>query len=178
MNPQVIGTPMSAIYILGCTRKLREAVGYEDELFFPITKFVETVLPLADDTFNYCYCEESELPNEYAHYNPSTNTISIRQDVYDRAVKKNGRDRFTIAHEVGHYYLHDKSVRFSRISNGVAPIFCDVEWQANTFASFLLMEPRLICGMTPDLIASKCGTSQQAAKVALSKISQAPNLTY
>ena len=174
---QVIGEAMGNMDILGLTRLIRECVGCQYATCFPIVEFVEIALPEISGV-NYEYCSENELPGEYAHYDPNINTIKIRQDVYCRAANQNGRDRFTIAHEVGHSLLHANGVKFSRVSDKKIPIFQDVEWQANTFASFLLMEPRIICGMTQDLIATECKTSHSAAKVALNKISQAPNLTY
>lgn len=174
---QVVGESMGNRDILELTRRIRRMVGCEYSTCFPIVEFVEFVLPIISGT-NYDYCSEDELPGEYAHYDPNINIIKIRQDVYSRAVNQVGRDRFTIAHEVGHSLLHSDGVKFARVSNEKIPVYQDVEWQANTFASFLLMEPRIICGMTPDLIATECKTSHCAAIVALNKISQAPNLTY
>ena len=34
------------------------------------------------------------------------NCIKIREDVYERAIKGYGRDRFTLAHELGHFLMH------------------------------------------------------------------------
>lgn len=32
--------------------------------------------------------------------------IRVRSDVYERACENHGRDRFALAHELGHYSLH------------------------------------------------------------------------
>lgn len=37
---------------------------------------------------------------------PSENRIRIREDVYERACNGYGRDRLTMAHELGHLLLH------------------------------------------------------------------------
>jgi Zn-dependent peptidase ImmA (M78 family) len=70
--------------------------------------------------------------------------------------QKEGRYRFTVAHEMGHWELH----RHTFLQNANQPLLFDdgpgpthacrstsaepVEWQANTFAGFLLMPKELI----------------------------------
>jgi len=79
------------------------------------------------------------------------------------------RDRFTIAHELGHYFLHS--------TQGETPIIAyrqgstRIEWEANWFAAALLMpasEFRSACveldGSLP-LIADRFGVSEDAATV-------------
>ena len=51
--------------------------------------------------------------------------------------------------------------------------FEDPEWQANTFASELLMPPYLIAGMTKRDVMRECGVSEKAAMVALKKCAKA-----
>ena len=78
------------------------------------------------------------------------------------------RDRFTIAHELGHYFLHS--------SQGKKPIIAyrqgstRIEWEANWFAAALLMPAerfrdscRKYRNMT--LVATEFGVSEDAAKV-------------
>lgn len=78
------------------------------------------------------------------------------------------RDRFTIAHELGHYFLHSEQ--------GEGPIVAyrsgstRIEWEANWFAAALLM-PRKEFSESVNLgyniarLASQFGVSQEAAKV-------------
>jgi hypothetical protein len=78
------------------------------------------------------------------------------------------RDRFTIAHELGHYFLH--------AGQGAVPIIAyrqgstRIEWEANWFAAGLLMPAaafREAWGRSPGLsvIAVQFGVSEEAARV-------------
>lgn len=100
---------------------------------------------------------------------PSKNLMRIREDIYLRAVDGEGRDRFTIAHEVGHLFMHeDDSVALCRLAPGqqLKP-FENPEWQADAFGGELLASSYLIKGMTPRDVKYKCGVSFSAAKVQL-----------
>lgn len=137
---------------------------------------LENVLPSLDMTFSCNVVDKSVLGSEYANYCPETNELSIREDVYDDACNEVPRHRFTIAHELGHYFMHKDVTTFSRCDNTCKiPAYRDAEWQANFFASTFLMPPNIICNMTISDISKKCGTSRQAAEIALknSKKSQA-----
>lgn len=78
------------------------------------------------------------------------------------------RDRFTVAHELGHYFLHS--------DQGDQPIVAfrkgstRIEWEANWFAAALLMprvEFKTVYDKTGDLavVAMKFGVSTDAARV-------------
>ncbi len=78
------------------------------------------------------------------------------------------RDRFTIAHELGHYFLHSEQ--------GEVPIIAHrkgstrIEWEANWFAAALLMPREAFakaCQRTDDIgrIATTFGVSVDAARV-------------
>lgn len=78
------------------------------------------------------------------------------------------RDRFTIAHELGHYFLHSRQGEIPLIVGrlGDSPI----EREANRFAAALLMpeaEFRAACadlGGNLDLVAARFNVSRDAAK--------------
>ncbi|MDE2420921.1 MAG: ImmA/IrrE family metallo-endopeptidase [Gammaproteobacteria bacterium] len=84
-----------------------------------------------------------EMGNCEAAASPDTLELLIREDVYDALHNNDGRARFTICHEIGHLTLHE-NIALARANNGGHKIFEDSEWQANTFASELLM-PFNIC---------------------------------
>lgn len=141
-------------------------------LYFPILHLIE-LLSVPDEDGNVeLNCEivpDIEMPGEYATYSPVQNTIRIRESVYLGASRNNGRDRFTLAHELGHFILHrSQEYKFARVDHHV-PTYQDPEWQANTFASMLLMPRHLIRGMDLTEVAEKCATSRQAAEIALTK---------
>lgn len=97
--------------------------------------------------------------------------IKIREDVYLNAVEGKGRDRFTMAHELGHFLLHNpKNVILAR-TKSKTKIYEDAEWQADTFAAELLMPIDMITDEDDiDSISRKFGVSAKAAEVRLNKV--------
>lgn len=160
-----IAPAMSRAKIENFTRDIREACQCTSS-YFDIVRFMEYVIPTIDETFNYEYVDENALPkNTYAYYDPENNKISVSTAVYERAVNDIGRDRFTIAHEIGHYFLHRDGCSYARGEFDV-PKYRDPEWQANTFASSLLIPKETTRFMTPDEIQERCKVSYQAAEIA------------
>lgn len=88
---------------------------------------------------------KSEVENDgkiaKVSYNPLT--LSIVRDIYEKAKRGYGFERFVLAHEIGHILLHDESAKaFSHDANGglkSAQKERSAEWQANTFAYHLLL---------------------------------------
>jgi len=66
---------------------------------------------------------------------PSENRIRIREDVYERACNGYGRDRLTMAHELGHLLLHRVEMITLAREDGDIPPYKDPEWQAKDIAS-------------------------------------------
>nr|WP_300187100.1 ImmA/IrrE family metallo-endopeptidase [uncultured Agathobaculum sp.] len=147
---------------------IRKKFGLGDVEFFPVVEMIEVVLPMFDSQFNYFIVEDCECGLDEANYDPRQNLMRIRRSVYDGAWAGNGRDRFTLAHELGHYFMHrDVDLALSRINDRHSvPAYCNSEWQANTFASALLMPDHIIKDMWPNQIARICGTSLRAAEIA------------
>ena len=96
--------------------------------------------------------------------------IKLEQRVYDGANNGNGRDRFTIAHEIGHAFLHIYDLRLSRSTAHRAKKewFRDSEWQANVFASEFLVDDRLMHSLDDELsLMRRFGVSYDSAKYRL-----------
>lgn len=160
--------PLSRHIIEKYALHIREKLGVDKKLYIPIMKIAEHVLPQIDPTFQMVTMYEDEMSGEYANYRPQDNTLSIRQDVYVAACNDDPRHRFTIAHELGHYFMHDDITAFSRCErNEIIPTYRNPEWQANVFAAALLMPSELIKGMSAEEVAWKCKTSLQSAEIAL-----------
>ena len=132
---------------------------------FPVVHFLEYVMPQIDDDFIFRVVENSELPDCMAKTIPKEKMILVREDVYNGAIAGNGRDRFTLAHEIGHYFLHqDIEVAYHRRDENLEP-YKKPEWQANVFAAELLMSREAIRNMSIDEIVRKCKVSYKAAQI-------------
>lgn len=168
-----IATPRSKAEIIRFVKDIKKSIKF-DGLNFPVCFFVEQILPLIDKTFTYNYVDKSELPkNTYAYFDPINNIMKIDQNVYLRATEGSARDRFTIAHEIGHYFLVDK-IAYTRSENEIVPAYMDPEWQANVFASELLIPSDKIGNMSVNEITKNCCVSKTAAEIAL-KNAKKPN---
>ena len=89
------------------------------------------------------------------------------------------RDRFTIAHEIGHYVLHSRAgkqpIRAARCGS------TRVEWEANWFASALLMPEadfKDTCsryGNDPSRVAARYMVSRKAAEIRMKALGLVSN---
>jgi len=147
-------------------------MGLNEGDYFDVVQFLEYKLHLIFPEFHLEIVEYSEMPFKYAEALPETKCIRIREDVYDGAVEGNARDRFTLAHEIGHLWLHRPGkIRLARSHNkeNIPPYKCP-EWQANTFAGELLVPPEGTVGLTPSMVAENFGVSFQAAMIQMNQV--------
>ena len=161
--------PISRNDIRRFIRHLKKKVGLENELYFPILSFVENILPILIPDFQFEVVPVAEMGNKHGETYPTKNLIRIREDVYLRAAAGEGRDRLTIAHEVGHLFMHeDDCIALCRLAptEKLKP-FEDPEWQANAFGGELLASSYLIKGITIYEVSEKCGVSVSAAEIQL-----------
>lgn len=115
--------------------------------------------------------EDEELGDDYAITLPAKNQMLIRNSIWEGASNGGGFERFTLAHEFGHLLLHkDETPSFAR-SVVKHKIYEDAEWQADYFASELLIDSRKlkIC-MSVEDVMKKFGVSRAAAKCRLNKL--------
>lgn len=135
-----------------------------------ILRFLEIIVSLLK--YEYEIVEDSELKTNYAEFDPLDRAIRIRESVYIGASKGNTRDRFTIAHEIGHMILHslmDAEIKFCRFDEKINP-YEDIEWQANTFAGEFLVDFSEIEYMNIDEISEKFGVSRKVAQIQKEKL--------
>lgn len=169
-----VAKPTSRKKIRSLANMLRKSTGLYDESYFPVVEFLELAMPKIFKEFECEIVPVSEMPNEYAVTYPEKNQICIREDVYDRAISGVERDRFTIAHEIGHFIMHKPgSIALAR-SQSIYEIetFKQPEWQANTFAGELLAPPHVIRGLSLKEISSNCGVSLQVSGIQLKNINK------
>lgn len=110
------------------------------------------------------YCSDAEKEESLVINGDNSSVIYLPCD------SSPSRDRFTIAHELGHYFLHreeNQSKSFTRRGSDKK------EWQANWFAAELLMPEKefrqeaLACNNDEGALARKFGVSQSAVSVRL-----------
>ncbi|MFC4403340.1 ImmA/IrrE family metallo-endopeptidase [Gracilibacillus xinjiangensis] len=169
---EFIAEPTSRKNIRNLTRLIRDQFELSDERYFPVIPFLEFGLSQIDSDFSLEIAPKNEMPNDYALTFPETNKIKIRQDVYDRAIDGVPRDRFTIAHEIGHYIMHRPGFfALARNHNKEKiPSYKDPEWQANTFAGEILAPLNIIKGLTKEEVSRQCGVSLKVAEIQLNKL--------
>ena len=171
---------MSEYMVEGKTRKeLRELAcvfrgvfGLREILYFPIVEILD-ILGEFFGNFNYEIVEDDTFPeNIHADTDIRTGTIRIKQSVYEGACVGEGRDRMTIAHEIGHYFMLCRcGFRLERnFTNKKVPPLCDPEWQAKCFAGELLVPAHLVWDMSAEEIAMECGVSYDAALIQYDRV--------
>ncbi|KLV40575.1 MULTISPECIES: ImmA/IrrE family metallo-endopeptidase [Aeromonas] len=168
--------PLSSGFIQKEVEKIREFI----KLYSPesvdngridIVRFLEVLHNHGQITIEYC--ENEELVAEYAKATPSMQSIKVRSSVYLDALDGNPRARFTLAHELGHLVLHHNIV--PEFAHSQAMSFFDytedVEWQANEFASWLLVDPNNAEYLkNPRAIANHFGVSLEVAMYQTDKL--------
>lgn len=128
--------PLSRRTIRRYANLVRQTYGC-DQPKLDVMHLIEFWLPVADEGFVMVPVARSELGDAHGFTLPHKKMIQLREDVYFGALDGKGRDRMTVAHELGHYVLH-RQVTFARVPpGGEVPAFRNSEWQANTFAAEL-----------------------------------------
>lgn len=148
-------------------RVLRKTLRLENILYFPVVELLDIMTIIFPD-FSYDIVPDDELPiNRHADTDIRTGHIRIKETVYLRACKGEGRDRMTITHEMSHYFtLYFCEFKLERnFNHRQIPAYRDPEWQAKCLAGELMVPFDLAKGMCPELIASQCGVSLDAARV-------------
>lgn len=142
---------------------LRKVLGLEDHPYFPVLEVYEALDLLYEDA-RFEVWEEHEMGQDHGRTYPDRNLIIIREDVYKRASAGEGRDRFTMCHELGHLMMH-RGVALSRIDpRSPPPIYRNSEWQADTFASYLMIPTTLLAqSSSTGEVMTKFGVSFEAA---------------
>lgn len=147
--------------------QLRKLFGYGDFRYLDVVRILEHKMPEAFPGFRYEIVEPSELPGREAEMNPLELCIRIREPIYAKAMEGDGHCRFTIAHEIAHFFLHrTQSLAFGQKSeSNNMRIYMNSEWQADTFARHFLAPPSMTRGMVAGQIEVLFGVSQSVANI-------------
>lgn len=162
-------SPRSRDDIQSLTNLIRSELDIKD-FYFPITQFLEFGMPILFEDFSYEILSLSEMGDNHGATFPEKNLIQIREDVYEGALSGKGRDRFTIAHELGHFFLHSEIPLHARKFSSQRPrkTYCDSEWQADCFAGELLVPVSLSHRNLSEFeLSDLCGVSLDAASCQL-----------
>lgn len=167
-----ISVPLSRAKIRELATIFRKVTNTEKTFYFDVLSFLELGMMTIDNQFEYIYLPKNEMKGYYGKACPEEHKIYIREDVYTGATKDIGRHRFTIMHEIAHYFLHKKeNLILARLSKDEKiPKYQDVEWQANTLAAEVLAYAPLIKNCTIKEIAHKYAVSYQVARIQLKSI--------
>lgn len=153
--------PLSRKNIRNFALQIRKIFKLERELAFPICKAYEILQEAGHFQYEIKSCEE--MKDYEGRTFPNKKIIWIREDVYDGAAEGVGRHRFTMAHELGHLYMHkDVNVSYAR-SKAEVKTFEKPEWQADCFAGELLVPRNQCLHLDVNEIAEKCKVSPKAA---------------
>jgi Zn-dependent peptidase ImmA (M78 family) len=159
--------PQSRSDIKDMALYIRKVLHLEEAVFIDVVRVLEA-LPLIfeDEGFDFEVCPDDDLDKKtHAYTDVSNNRIVIKQSIYDRAASGKGRDRFTIAHELGHFFLIKAfGLKYTnRDESQEVKTYENPEWQADCFAGEFLMPKHIIEHLTIDEICKKCGVSKDAA---------------
>jgi Zn-dependent peptidase ImmA (M78 family)/transcriptional regulator with XRE-family HTH domain len=161
--------PMKTSVIRDFAIKVRSAFVEADQIEFPIMDILEFRIAMVVEGFYLDIRDKEFMGEEEGRVVAGKNEIILRDDVYEGACDGNGRDRFTACHEFAHFLMH-REITMPRMRDDSEKIYCDAEWQADTFAGTLLMSPMHLAQFRDaDHAAEQCRMSQQAALVVWEK---------
>ncbi len=151
--------------------KVRSTFVEDTQIEFPIMDVLEFRMAKLLEGFYIDIRDKETMGDDEGRVVAGRNAIALREDVYEGAWSGNGRDRFTASHEFAHFLLH-RTVTMARVRGDTDKIYCDAEWQADTFAGTLLMSPRHLHQFKDaDDAAEACRMSPPAAFVMWAKYS-------
>jgi Zn-dependent peptidase ImmA (M78 family) len=157
--------PLGRAQIRQFATKVRIGLGLEKVAYVRVEELLEFILPKAIPSFTFDIREANEMRDNHGLTNVDEKVIILREDVYDGALRGVGRDRMTVAHELGHLLLHGRDRIFHRRAVGPPKAYRDPEWQAKAFAGeFLVSE--LFVNDFPSVyeVAQGFGVSEDAAR--------------
>ena len=115
--------------------------------------------------------DDSALFNEgeLAKYDFESNILFIKESQFDGACCDDPRCRFTLTHELCHFFLMTVTGRHPKESEEKPQAFKDPEWQANALAGYILVPPKETSKMTVNEIIENCCVSPECATYAALK---------
>lgn len=160
--------PMSRKQIRQDAFFIRKALGIEDSIQVDVLRLLEMILPSVFPDFDYEIRPDSEMEGYLGKTEVLDKRIILPESVYVGAGDVNNPKycwhRFTVTHEIGHFFEHS-SVKPVLARGNDYKCYCDPEWQADAFAGEFLVPYHLTKNMTPIEIQKQCMVSKSAAQV-------------
>ncbi|RWC47514.1 MAG: ImmA/IrrE family metallo-endopeptidase [Mesorhizobium sp.] len=153
---------------------VRRKLNIENVPAFDMYYVLEKIQKLAKN-FSFRSALEDELGDNEATMNDETGTLIAQENVLDDVKAGRTRARFTIAHELGHYFLGHEGHRRRNLKGVYATsIERAEESEANIFASYFLVPTKLAWdAKSPEDISDRFQVSLQAAEIAFERIQTA-----
>jgi len=127
----------------------RKAIGAHKDKYIDVVGVLEHVLDNLMGEIELRIIEDKDAETYEGCTSLDGKTIFLRNSVYVGANNGIKRDRFTVAHEIGHAVLHaGQTPTMALLSRHPDKPFCQSEAQANRFAAALLVPFEL---MTPNM---------------------------
>jgi len=151
------------------TENLRRQYNQLNTPYFRILEILELVMSNDQKMFQIEVVSKDDMRTEYATTHQDGRHLRIREDVYIRASRGEGRARFTLAHELGHLIMHCCGIEVFALASGeYVPAYRHSEKQADYFAASLLMPKKYFSASdTPELVQNRHGVSLDAARIRL-----------
>jgi transcriptional regulator with XRE-family HTH domain len=137
----ILVSPRSQTQIEELSWKIRTIFCGDGPGSIPVVDIIEFRIPEVIRDFCFEVWSVRDMDGDEGRVIAGENRLILREDVYEKACRGEGRARFTACHELGHYVMHSQ-IAFARVRDDHEPIFRDAEWQADTFASSLLLPRR------------------------------------
>lgn len=164
--------PISEAVIENQAKNVREKLGI-GRVASPDIYWVLEKLTSSTQNFNFRPELSSRMNGDEAIMNADTHTLTVQETVLESARAGQVRARFTIAHEMGHYFLNHSGDRRRNPDKNIYVSSKEriEEEEANIFASYFLVPTDLALGcQTSEEIACKFQVSNRAAEIAFERV--------
>jgi hypothetical protein len=144
-----------------------------------LLRILEHKLPRLYPDFALVVRPTSSMINVEAYTQFAPPQIVISDRVYEEAASLVPRARWTLAHELGHFVLHE-AISKPRAVNPIRKsiikhAYNSAEWQANKFAAHFLMPEHIASQFqAPEELAQNCNVSLTAARKRFNEMRREP----
>jgi Zn-dependent peptidase ImmA (M78 family) len=148
------------------------SMGMPDQPFMPVMDLVEGILENEKNAFRIEAVSHREMGSAEGATCQTGKVIMLRDDVLLAACRDEPRARFTVIHELAHWFLHtgEDAPLARMMPNSNLPLYRQSEWQANQFAGALLMPAKYFDAsdlVNIEGVMKRHGVSHGAAQIRL-----------